>query len=287
MATKADFSEIEWQAMQRGLTGAGMLVSVADQDFSDSFGESNALAKYLASQRTIGTTELMRELGATHGTGFGLFSQARGGPRGHARGAALDGRATLGAKAPEEVEPYRELVLGAAAAVAEAKGGVKPSRGGRHGGHQGGPGGRLTRDRPASAVAATICWPDGPGHGPASQATRKDGGDTHGPTSVHVAPQARRPGRVRAPARRDLAGAGGRARRARASASSPSSSATATCSCTARPPTTRPWTASGPVDVHDRWAKVMDPLIGVNADNKVEAVPVTEIWHLDTGAAKA
>ena len=29
-------------------------------------------------------------------------------------------------------------------------------------------------------------------------------------------------------------------------------------------------------EVHDRWAKVMDPLIGVNADNKVDAVPVTE-----------
>ena len=40
-------------------------------------------------------------------------------------------------------------------------------------------------------------------------------------------------------------------------------------------------------DVHDRWAKVMDPLIGVNADNKVVSVPVTEIWHLDTGVAKA
>ena len=48
MATKADFSEIEWQTMQRGVTGAGMLVSLADQDFSDSFGESSALAKYLA-----------------------------------------------------------------------------------------------------------------------------------------------------------------------------------------------------------------------------------------------
>lgn len=124
MATKADFSEIEWQAMQRGVTGAGMFVSVADQDFSDSFGESNALAKYLASQRTSGTTELMRELGATHGTGFGLFSkpdEVRAGTLEALRSTV----ATLGAQAPEEVEPYRGLVLGAASAVAEAKGGVK------------------------------------------------------------------------------------------------------------------------------------------------------------------
>jgi hypothetical protein len=34
--------------------------------------------------------------------------------------------ATLTAKAPEEVEPYRGLVLGCAQAVAQAKGGLKP-----------------------------------------------------------------------------------------------------------------------------------------------------------------
>jgi len=126
MATKADFSEAEWQAMQRGLTGAGMLVSVADQDFSDSFGESSAMAKYLGSQRTIGATELMRELGATHGTGFGLFSKPE-----EVRAGTLEALrstiATLQAKAPEEVQPYRELVLGIASAVAEAKSGVKPT----------------------------------------------------------------------------------------------------------------------------------------------------------------
>ena len=53
MATKADFSETEWQAMQRGVTGAGMLVSVSDQDLSDSFGESSAMAKYLSAQKFV------------------------------------------------------------------------------------------------------------------------------------------------------------------------------------------------------------------------------------------
>ena len=126
MATKADFSDAEWQAMQRGLTGAGMLVSVADQDFTDAFGESSAMAKYLASQRTVGSTELMRELGATRGTGFGLTAKPA-----EVREGTLDALrstvATLAAKAPEEVEPYRQLVLGIASAVAEAKGGVKPT----------------------------------------------------------------------------------------------------------------------------------------------------------------
>jgi hypothetical protein len=126
MATKADFTEVEWQTMQRGLTGAGMLVSLADQDFSDSWGESSALAKYLGAQRTIGTTQLMRDLGATHGTGFGLTAkpdEVRNGTIEALRSTI----ALLGQKAPDEVEPYRQLVLGAAAAVAQAKSGVKPS----------------------------------------------------------------------------------------------------------------------------------------------------------------
>jgi tellurite resistance protein len=126
MATKADFSEAEWQAMQRGLTGAGMLVSVADQDFTDAFGESSAMAKYLTAQRTIGATELMRELGATHGTGFGLMAKPEE-VRNGTMEALRSTIATLQAKAPDEEEPYRKLVLGVAQAVAEAKGGVKPT----------------------------------------------------------------------------------------------------------------------------------------------------------------
>lgn len=126
MTTKADFSEVEWQTMQRGLTGSGMLVSVADQDFSDSFGESSALAKHLAAQRTIGATELMRELGATRGTGFGLTARPEEVRRGTLE-ALRSTVATLQSRAPDEVEPYRQLVLGLASAVAEAKGGVKPA----------------------------------------------------------------------------------------------------------------------------------------------------------------
>jgi tellurite resistance protein len=126
MATKADFSEAEWQAMQRGVTGAGMLVSVADQDFTDAFGESSAMAKYLSSQRTIGATALMRELGTTHGTGFGLTARPEEVRAGTVE-ALRSTLATLQAKAPDEVEPYRQLVLGIATAVAEAKGGVKPT----------------------------------------------------------------------------------------------------------------------------------------------------------------
>lgn len=123
MATKADFTEEEWETLQRGVTGAGMLVSVADPGFMDSFGESTALAKYLQSQRVAGPSELTRELGGTHGTGFGLTAN----PDEVRAGTILALQSAvqiLTAKAPDELDPYRQLVLGVATAVAEAKKGV-------------------------------------------------------------------------------------------------------------------------------------------------------------------
>lgn len=109
--------------MQRGVTGAGTLVSVSHRDFTDSFGEASALAKYLAKQHESGSSELIREIAHARGTGFGLTdspSEVEAGTLEALRSSV----ATLGAKAPEEVVAYRELVLGTASHVAEAKGGV-------------------------------------------------------------------------------------------------------------------------------------------------------------------
>lgn len=123
MATKADFSEDEWKTMQKGVTGAGMLVSVSDRDFTDSFGEASALAKYLGGQRESGTSELIRELAHAKGTGFG-FTDSPQEVETETLAALRSSVATLAAKASDETGAYRELVLGIAAAVAESKGGV-------------------------------------------------------------------------------------------------------------------------------------------------------------------
>ena len=71
MAGKADFSEDEWKALQKGVTGSGMFVSIADRDFTDSFGEASTIAKQLAAHRES-ESQLVRELSETHGTGFGM-----------------------------------------------------------------------------------------------------------------------------------------------------------------------------------------------------------------------
>jgi len=123
MATKADFTEDEWKAMQKGVTGAGMLVSVGDRDFTDSFGEASALAKYLAAQKQANASPLMRELADIHGTGFGMTDSPQK-VRAETMDALRSALTTLAAKAPDEADAYRDLVRGTGSAVAEAKSGA-------------------------------------------------------------------------------------------------------------------------------------------------------------------
>ena len=125
MASKNDFTEPEWDGLQKGITGSGMLASLSDRDLTDSFGEAGAMAKYLSGQQVAGSSDFIRELAKTHGTGFG-FTASPDRVRAETMEALRVSIATLHAKAPTEVEPYRELVLGVAQAVADAKGGEVP-----------------------------------------------------------------------------------------------------------------------------------------------------------------
>ncbi len=123
MAGKDDFTEDEWKELQQGVTGAGLLVSTAHRDFTDTFGEATTVAKQLAAHRES-ASQLVRELSATRGSGFGLVASPTEVLEGtiSALGTAVT---VLGEKAPDEVDSYRGLVLDMATAVAEAKGGVK------------------------------------------------------------------------------------------------------------------------------------------------------------------
>ncbi|HEX7145177.1 MAG TPA: hypothetical protein VF225_07690 [Gaiellaceae bacterium] len=123
MAGKSDFTEDEWNDLQQGVTGAGLLVSTAHRDFTDSFGEAKAVATHLAAHRES-ESELVRELAHTRTTGFGLVASPNEVVQGTIDALAAS-VAVLGQKAPDELEAYRSLVLDVAAGVAEAKGGVK------------------------------------------------------------------------------------------------------------------------------------------------------------------
>jgi hypothetical protein len=122
MASKADFTEQEWEALQKGVVGAGLLVSLSDRSFFDTFKEAGALSKHLAEAKTKSSSELIREVAGVHGTGFGLSSSPEK-VESETVAALQTAKTALQSKAPEELEPYEQLVLDVARSVSKAAGG--------------------------------------------------------------------------------------------------------------------------------------------------------------------
>ena len=121
MAGKSDFTEEEWEHMRKGATGAGLLVSVSDRGFFDSFKEASSLAKHLVEARGD-ESQLVRELADTRPTGFGLTASPTE-VENETLGALQASVATLRTKAPDELESYRAFVLDLAESVGKAAGG--------------------------------------------------------------------------------------------------------------------------------------------------------------------
>jgi hypothetical protein len=126
MALKSDFTEAEWDTLQKGVTGAGMFVSLADANLFDSFKETGALAGYLNEARQKSSSTLVRDLASTRGSGFGFGTSAQDLEAG-TLDALRSAMATLQAKAPEETAAYSSLVIDVAESVAKAVSGVSAS----------------------------------------------------------------------------------------------------------------------------------------------------------------
>jgi tellurite resistance protein len=125
MATKRDFTEDEWETIRKGVIGAGMLVSIGDRDFTDTFGEAGALAKRLSEEREQSGSQLVRELATGRPSRFGLTDSPQE-VEAKTLEALRSASAILATKAPDETGAYRQLVLDVADSVANAKGDVKP-----------------------------------------------------------------------------------------------------------------------------------------------------------------
>jgi hypothetical protein len=125
MATRADFSDEEWKAMQEGIAGAGMYVALVDRGFFESFKEANALAHHLKEAHEHNESVLVRDLAAGHDRPFGMTASPEEVEQSTvaALGKAV---AALEAKSPEDLPAYRQLVLDVAESVAEAAKGVSP-----------------------------------------------------------------------------------------------------------------------------------------------------------------
>ncbi|MFZ0341978.1 MAG: hypothetical protein WAL31_06555 [Gaiellaceae bacterium] len=125
MATKTDFTDAEWKAMQEGITGAGMFVATIDRGFFDSFKEANALAHHLRDAHEHSDSVLIRDLATGHDRPFGMTASPQ--EIEQTTAATLQQAvAALQAKAPEELAAYKQLVLDVAQSVAEAAKGVSP-----------------------------------------------------------------------------------------------------------------------------------------------------------------
>jgi hypothetical protein len=126
VAKKSDFTEQEWEALQKGVVGAGLLVSVSDRGFFYTFKEAGALGKHVASAKQSGSSELIRELANVHGTGFGLTATPDKVEQ-ETFAALQTAKTALQSKAPEELEPYRDFVVEVAQSVAAAAPGGESS----------------------------------------------------------------------------------------------------------------------------------------------------------------
>jgi tellurite resistance protein len=104
------------------VVGGGLLVSLSDRSFFDTFKEAGAMAKHVAQARQSSSSDLIRELANVRGTGFGVTSAPE-----KVENETLDAlraaKQALEAKAPEELDAYRQLVLDVAQSVAGAAGG--------------------------------------------------------------------------------------------------------------------------------------------------------------------
>ena len=119
MAKKSDFTEQEWEALQKGVVGAGLLVSLSDRSFFDTFKEAGALGKHVANAKKSSQSELIRELADVRGAGFGLTSSPDEIER-KTLAALQEAKGALESKAPDELQPYRDLVVEVAESVASA-----------------------------------------------------------------------------------------------------------------------------------------------------------------------
>jgi hypothetical protein len=122
MTTRTDFTQEEWEALEKGVTGAGFMVAISDRSFFDTFKEAGALGKHLGYARQSAESELIRELAQARGTGFGITDSPQE-IETETLASLRTAMEALRSKAPEEVEPYRAFVIEVAQSVGSAAGG--------------------------------------------------------------------------------------------------------------------------------------------------------------------
>jgi hypothetical protein len=112
-------SEHEIDTLRKGAFGAGLLVSLSDRKFFDTFKEAGTLAKHVAAARAHSESAVVRQVAEGRGAGFGVTT-----PPDEVESGTLEALrssvALLEQKASADVAPYRAFVLELAKSVAAA-----------------------------------------------------------------------------------------------------------------------------------------------------------------------
>ena len=128
MATKADFTDAEWQVLQWAVADTITYLSMADPGLWDTFKETSKAVRYIAGMRTASENLLVRELAADARTR--RDKDVSGDPADVAD--EVTGRVSLAVsilarKAPDDLDAFREFIVGVAKATAEAAHGMGPA----------------------------------------------------------------------------------------------------------------------------------------------------------------
>ena len=126
MATKTDFTEQEWKALQGAVTGAGLWVASVDRGFLDTFKEASALAHHLRDAHAKSDSALVRDIAGGTERPFGMTASPAEMEQA-STDALREALAALEAKSAPDVPAYKRLVLDVAESVANAAKGVSAS----------------------------------------------------------------------------------------------------------------------------------------------------------------
>ena len=113
------FTDDEIETLRKGAIGAGLLVSVSDRGFFDTFKEAGAMAKHVSAARQSSDSPVVKQVAEGRGTGFGVTTPA---DKLESETVESLGSAVrlLQEKSPGELEAYRSFVLALARSVASA-----------------------------------------------------------------------------------------------------------------------------------------------------------------------
>lgn len=128
MASKADFTEAEWQTLQWAVTDTMAYLSMADPGFWDMLKEAKGAANYIAGVKTYGENALVRQLaGDIHAKRDKALSGNPTDVAGEVIARVSEAVDIVAAKAPDDVPALKVFIIGVAKATAEAAKGTGPT----------------------------------------------------------------------------------------------------------------------------------------------------------------